>query len=249
MRPPVALRPWLSLVASLVLFAVPPVAGGDDDKRQDPPAPAAPGTGDGKAADDRKDAEEKKAADDKKAAEDRKAEDEKKYAGRSKAGREKKSARKGREAPDPGAAPAAGGPPTEEVSIRGEPFRLELAIDAGSRKKGLSGRDKVEDHGGMIFIFPSPAHQSFWMRDCLVDIDAAFLDERGRVVALHEMKVERPRGRFEPSLAYERRLTSYPSRKRAQFAIELKAGTIQRLGLKEGETITLDLDRLKKLAK
>ena len=44
-------------------------------------------------------------------------------------------------------------------------------------------------------------------------------------------------------------MKSYSSRLPAQFAIELKAGTIERLKLKPGMEISLHLERLKKLAR
>jgi uncharacterized membrane protein (UPF0127 family) len=44
-------------------------------------------------------------------------------------------------------------------------------------------------------------------------------------------------------------LRRYPSGKPAQFVIELKAGTIDRLGIGPGTKVTLDAKALKELAK
>ncbi len=101
----------------------------------------------------------------------------------------------------------------------------------------------------MLFVYRNSLRRSFWMKNCLVDIDLVFLDRRGRIVALHKMKVEPPRRKSESEGAYHRRLKSYPSRRRSQFAIELKAGSIDHLKLKRGKTIGLDFKKLKKLAK
>ena len=139
--------------------------------------------------------------------------------------------------------------PTEEVVLGGETFKLELAADKKARTRGLMDRKKIDDRGGMLFIFPAPRRQSFWMKNCLVDIDLLYLDRDGRVTTLHKMKVEPPKRKHESNPAYERRLGRYPSRGRAQFVIELKAGSIDRLELERRQTIELDLPRLKKLAK
>lgn len=139
-------------------------------------------------------------------------------------------------------------PAKEQVVIAGETFRLELAVDDKTRALGLGGREKIEDHGGMLFVFRDARRRSFWMKDCRFDIDIMFLDDRGRITAVHKMKQEPPRGEDETALDYGRRLKLYPSMRPARFAIELEAGSIERLKLKPGQTITLDLPRLRKLA-
>jgi uncharacterized membrane protein (UPF0127 family) len=63
------------------------------------------------------------------------------------------------------------------------------------------------------------------------------------------MKKEPPRGADETEAAYEWRLKAYRSQRPAQFAIELKAGSIDRLKLKRGQTVEMDLARLKRMAR
>ena len=140
-------------------------------------------------------------------------------------------------------------PPREKVVIAGETFKLELAVDEKTRSRGLGGRDRIEDHGGMLFVFPDVRWRAFWMKDCLIDIDLIFLDDRGRIDRLHKMSRVPPRRDDEPLVAYERRLRLYPSTRPIRFAIELEAGSIERLELKPGTVIELDLPRLRKLAR
>jgi uncharacterized membrane protein (UPF0127 family) len=140
-------------------------------------------------------------------------------------------------------------PAREEVVIAGELFRLEPATDTPTRARGLGGREKIDDHGGMLFVFADTRYRSFWMKDCLVDIDVAFLDTRGRIVAVHKMKIEPPRASEESAVDYERRLKLYASTQPTRFAVELKTGSIDRLKLKTGQIIELDLARLKKKAR
>lgn len=146
--------------------------------------------------------------------------------------------------PDP---PVKEEPATEKVTIGKEVFHLEIAADAASRATGLSGRTKIKPDGGMIFIYPDAKQRSYWMIDCLVDIDIIFLDPRGRILAMHSMKKEPPQREDETRWEYEDRLPSYSSRGRTQFALEFKAGTLKRLKLRRGQIIKLDYERLVKL--
>ncbi len=137
--------------------------------------------------------------------------------------------------------------PKETVVIGQETFKLEVAANEKSRTKGLMNRKKIDDDGGMIFIYKRARVRSFWMKNCLVDIDILYLDSRGRIVSMHKMKKEPPRGENESVVDYERRLKRYPSRRPAQFIIELKPGSIDRLKPKVGQTIELDLPRLRQI--
>ena len=137
--------------------------------------------------------------------------------------------------------------PKEEVVIGEETFKLEVAANEKSRANGLMNREKIDDDGGMIFIYKRAQDRSFWMKNCLVDIDLLYLDGRGRIVSMHKMKKEPARGENESAFDYERRLKRYSSRRPAQFIIELQAGSIDRLKPKVGETIELDRPKLREI--
>ena len=142
-------------------------------------------------------------------------------------------------------------PKKEKVVIGAETFELELAADDATREKGLMHRDSIPDHGGMLFAFPDSKVrvQSFWMGHCLVDMDIMFLDRRGTVTAVHRMKAQPPQKPGESDEEYTRRIPHYSSVYPAQFAIELKAGSLDRLNVKVDQRIALDVNRLKKLAR
>ncbi len=140
-------------------------------------------------------------------------------------------------------------PGTERVMLAGRAFTLEVAADEPSRTRGLGGRESIPDDGGLLFIFPDAAVRSFWMRDCLVDIDIMYLDPHGRITAIHRMTAEPPRRNEETEAAYLRRLRNYASVYPAQFAIELRAGSLDALGLRVDQKVELDLTRLKAMAR
>lgn len=131
---------------------------------------------------------------------------------------------------------------TLEVEIGGETFRLEVAADQHARYAGLGGRESIEANGGMLFIFPRAAIRYFVMRDCIIPLDIMFLDGAGSVTATYTMRPEPPRGEGESSTEYERRLHRYYSKSDARYVIELRAGTIDRLGIKPRDRVTLDIE-------
>ncbi len=146
------------------------------------------------------------------------------------------------------------------VTIAGKVFKLDVAADDAVRYKGLGGRTSIDDDGGMIFTFPKAAWRvmGFVMRDCPIDIDILYLDAAGRVLMTYEMKAVLPprdpaNGEGNPgdinNEKYEARLKQYLSVYACAFAVELKAGSIQKLGVKNGDKLTFDTDGLKQIAK
>lgn len=138
---------------------------------------------------------------------------------------------------------------TEKVTIGERTFTLRLAVDEPARERGLGGVAEIGEDEGMLFVFPNAAIRNFWMRDCVIDLDIAYLDPFGIVTAVHTMPKEPPRGPNETEAAYQARLKRYSSVSPAQFAIEVRPGTLEALGVKRGTRIALDLPKLKALAK
>lgn len=166
--------------------------------------------------------------------------------------------------PDPMATPANPKLETTKIKIDGTEYELEMALTDEERFHGLSGRTEIPEKGGMIFVFPRPVSTGFVMRDCPVPIDIIFLNAGGRITAMHAMQPETPRSENEmtnlpafmgaPSWSwtnplYETRLKKYPSRASAQFAIELKGGTLAKMSLKPGQLIEFDREALIKKVK
>lgn len=135
------------------------------------------------------------------------------------------------------------------IDIAGETYQLELALNRYDRERGLMDRNSITDHGGMLFVFPDSKERSFWMKDCFIDIDLMFLDSRGTVMSVHRMLFETPRGDNESPWIYEARLEHYWSNGPSRFAIELSAGSIERLKIDVNDNIVLDLRLLKRIAR
>ncbi len=64
---------------------------------------------------------------------------------------------------------------------------LSSATTDAQREKGLGGRVALPPDGGMLFIFADAKLRSFWMLDCKMVIDIAFISAERRVVRIYTM--------------------------------------------------------------
>jgi len=145
---------------------------------------------------------------------------------------------------DPPPAKAASGLPVERIMFGGQPFDLEVAATEQTIAKGLSKRTEIPKNTGMVFVFPAGNERFFWMIDCFVDIDIAYIASDGTVVSVYTMTKEAPRQEGESNGAYEARLKRYNSGPGVQFAIETPAGTNDALKIKPGVKIPIDRKKL-----
>ena len=108
---------------------------------------------------------------------------------------------------------------------------LEVASTPEARKTGLMGRDDIPEICGMMFDGLSGGG-FFWMKNCLVPIDVAFLDKDGIVRKTYEMKVDKD---GTEHYDYDDDVTS---------AVELRGGFLKKFGIAEGFTFeTRDLSK------
>lgn len=63
----------------------------------------------------------------------------------------------------------------------------ELANSPETRARGLMFRDQLPAGTGMLFLFDHVKRVELWMKNCLINIDAAFFDSKGRYLELVKM--------------------------------------------------------------
>jgi uncharacterized membrane protein (UPF0127 family) len=108
------------------------------------------------------------------------------------------------------------------ITINGTAFHLAVADDDASRKKGLSGFERLGKNKGMLFIFPEPIVMNMVMRDMNFDLDFLFLDKDWDVVDSGSLSKDDTKG-IHPNKA-------------VTMVVELPKGTIQRLSIISGAT-------------
>ena len=120
-----------------------------------------------------------------------------------------------------GAALAA---PTIELSAGMHRIEAEVASNNAERATGLMNRPSMPIHRGMLFVFPEAGVQCFWMKNTLIPLSIAFLDDAGRIVQIADMQPQS--------------LDNHCSVKPVRFALEMNAGWFKRRGLAVGAKIS-----------
>lgn len=118
------------------------------------------------------------------------------------------------------------------VVFKGERFSVELAQTPDEQALGLMFRESLEDDHGMLFLFPSEARRSFWMKNCRIALDIFYFDAQLKLVSVAENA--RP--------CRTQSCPSYPSAGPAKYVLELNAGKAAELGASPGDVLELDLD-------
>jgi uncharacterized membrane protein (UPF0127 family) len=67
-------------------------------------------------------------------------------------------------------------------------LEVQLAQTPEQRQIGLMWRKDMPTHEGMLFVFEQASTQCFWMRNTLLPLTAAFLDDDGTIVNLADMQ-------------------------------------------------------------
>ncbi|HON25767.1 MAG TPA: DUF192 domain-containing protein, partial [Myxococcota bacterium] len=132
-------------------------------------------------------------------------------------------------APAPAPTPALATTKAVFISPKGRQssFTCEIAQTPSERATGLMHRKSLAPTKGMVFVFPHPEEQMFWMKNTYIPLDMIFISSDGVVVGVVENA--RP-------LSLELRGVSTPS----QFVVELAAFTAGKHGIKVGTKVGFD---------
>lgn len=67
-------------------------------------------------------------------------------------------------------------------------IKAEIAADDATRQQGLMFREKMGKNDGMLFVFPQLGYHAMWMRNTLIPLSVAYLDDTGKILSVHEME-------------------------------------------------------------
>jgi uncharacterized membrane protein (UPF0127 family) len=96
----------------------------------------------------------------------------------------------------------------------------QVAHTPDQRMIGLMFRKDMPQYEGMLFVFDQPSEQCFWMKNTLLPLSAAFIDDNGTVVNVEEMKPQT--------------LDSHCSAKPVRYVLEMNQGWFAKKGIKAG---------------
>jgi uncharacterized membrane protein (UPF0127 family) len=100
----------------------------------------------------------------------------------------------------------------------------QVASTPGQRSTGLMYRKTMPQHEGMLFVFEQPTKQCFWMKNTLLPLTAAFVDDDGTIVNLEDMKPQT--------------LDAHCSAKPVRFVLEMNQGWFAKKGIKPGSKLS-----------
>jgi len=120
-----------------------------------------------------------------------------------------------------------------KVLIDDKKFNVEIADTILTRQQGLSGREKLGKNEGMLFVFGGTAVHRFWMKDMLIPIDIIWIQGK-EVIGFTEKVYPEPGVR-------DSELTIYKPPAPVNLVLEVSAGTVERMGIKGGDSVFIRL--------
>ena len=78
--------------------------------------------------------------------------------------------------------------PTVQLQAGMHNIVAELALTPQQQQIGMMMRTEMAAHEGMLFVFDDVAPRCFWMKNTLLPLSIAFIEDDGTVVNIAEMK-------------------------------------------------------------
>ena len=102
-------------------------------------------------------------------------------------------------------------------------IRAEVVSDPATRAQGLMHRKGLAHNAGMLFIFDEPAIHCMWMKNTLIPLSVAFIDDAGSIVNIADM---------EPHSE-----ASHCAAQPVRYALEMNRGWFAARGIKPGSRL------------
>lgn len=119
-----------------------------------------------------------------------------------------------------GLAGAQSAMPVMELTAGFHRIEAEVAANDQNRQVGLMNRKSMAQQRGMLFVFPQANTHCMWMRNTLLPLSVAFLDEDGAIINIEDMQPQTE--------------NNHCARRPARYALEMNLGWFAQRGLKPG---------------
>ena len=110
--------------------------------------------------------------------------------------------------------------PVMELTAGFHRIEAEVAANDQNRQVGLMNRRSMAQQRGMLFVFPQANTHCMWMRNTLLPLSVAFLDEEGNIINIEDMQPQTE--------------NNHCARRPARYALEMNLGWFAQRGLKPG---------------
>lgn len=102
-------------------------------------------------------------------------------------------------------------------------IKAEVAAREAERQQGLMFREKMGPNEGMVFLFEAPAGVCMWMKNTLIPLSVAFIDESGKIVNIEDMQPHTTE--------------SHCAKKLVRYALEMNQGWFKQKNIRPGSAI------------
>ena len=110
-------------------------------------------------------------------------------------------------------------------------INVEFAETGAQQQKGLMYRSKLPADEGMLFMFEIERTLGFWMKNTYIDLDIAYIDKNFKIIDIQQMKATTSIEMGDPP--------AYPSKKPAQYALEMNKNWFQKHKFKVGDLVKI----------
>jgi uncharacterized membrane protein (UPF0127 family) len=113
--------------------------------------------------------------------------------------------------------------PTVKLTAGIHVITAEAATTPQSRTVGLMYRERLAPNHGMLFVFEEKSQQCFWMRNTVVPLTIAFIEDDGTIAQLADMAPKTE--------------VSHCSQKPVRYALEMEQGWFAKRGIAAGARV------------
>ena len=121
------------------------------------------------------------------------------------------------------AAPALAQHPVAQLNAGMHLIQAEVVSDPGTRAQGLMYRKSMAQNTGMLFIFDEPQVHCMWMKNTLIPLSVAFIDDHGAIVNIEDMQPQTE--------------DSHCAAQPVRYALEMNRGWFKARGVKPGSRL------------
>ncbi|MDI6821174.1 MAG: DUF192 domain-containing protein [Patescibacteria group bacterium] len=117
------------------------------------------------------------------------------------------------------------------VSINRHVIGVDIAKTQKERAQGLSGREELKENQGMLFLFPNAGLHGFWMKNMRFPIDIVWIS-KSKIIGFTE--------NIDPQIGIPLlNLKIYYPPRLIDSVLEINAGQVASLGIKEGDLVSI----------
>ena len=116
-----------------------------------------------------------------------------------------------------------------ELEVRGQKISVELAVTPQEKSRGLSYWKSLPQNHGMLFVYDHKEPFGFWMREMRFPLDFIWINDKTVVEVSKNVQIRDAKGEW----------TTLGPKEAVDKILEVNAGTVDRLGIQVGDTISI----------